>query len=173
MQKYKVWVLLSSLIVLSGGVVAQNKVVVIPFAGDDAQVAGSRYIASGGLNTGPANVTDIFGPIGPSFQFSKSKNDTVLEVFLNSRVSGGTFGSGTFGVLFELRVDGVASNIQNRGAVLVSNSTNFVSIMAVFENLSAGEYIIQTYARSPNGTSVGAFLDPGGWGGRIIGKETN
>ncbi len=129
------------------------------------------YYESGSLNSASYNLTSTYIPVGPTVSITKQSDDSVIEAYMNSRVSGGVF-TGANGVLLELRVDGVAGDVGNRGSVRVSGSSEFQSLFSAFEGLSAGSHTVQVYAKTNSGTSAGFLLDSGGWGGKIIVKET-
>ena len=132
----------------------------------------SNYADGGSLNTASITATDVFAQVGPSLPFTKEHDDTRIEVVLNSRVGGGTFAGGASGVRFELRVDGVPGSVGNDGSVRVSNAEEFLSIFSLFEGLGAGSHSASVWTRTNGGTSAGVVLDPAGWGGAIIVKET-
>ncbi len=132
----------------------------------------SIYTESGSLNSGSITATDTFNPVGPPLSFTKVYDDSNIEVFLNSNVSGGTFAGGTSGVRFEIRVDGNPGTLNNNGVIRTSNSSEFISIFDLFEDLGTGDHTAQIYVETNGGTSTGVLLDPGGWNGKIIVKET-
>lgn len=132
----------------------------------------SIYTESGSLNTSSITATSTFQPIGPSLEITKEYDDSKIEIFFNSNCAGGTFGAGTTGVRFAVRINGITGTYGNDGAISASNSEEFISIFDVFNNLDAGEHSVQIYVRTNGGSSTGVILDPGGWGGKIIAKET-
>ena len=132
---------------------------------------GTRYTQSSSLNISLKNVGTSFVSLGNFVTFTKQAASSNVEVMLNSRVRGGIF-AGASGVLFQVRIDGATANYDNEAAITASNTSDFVSINAIFTGLSAGTHTVSIWARTGSGTSNGVFLDPGGWGGRIIVKET-
>lgn len=130
-----------------------------------------NYFVSSDLNTF-VNLGDTFTKIGDYITFTKERDDTVVEVILNSRAGSGTFGGGATGVVFEVRVDGARPTLGNQAAITTSNTKDFISIFAVFDGLPAGQHVVSFWGFAPFGTSSGASLDPGNFGGRIIAKET-
>lgn len=129
------------------------------------------YRISGNLNTAPINATTTWTKIANFQSFTKSHANSSIEVMLNSRVLSGTFAGGATGVFFAVRIDDLETSLANLGAVTTNNSTEFISISAVFTGLSAASHTVSVWARTNIGTSTGVGLDPGGWGGRIIVKE--
>ena len=103
--------------------------------------------------------------------FTKLHDDSKIEVYLNSRATGGSF-NGNLGVRFAIRVDGNDATIRNWGAITTTNTIDFISIMAVFENLPAGNHTVSIWAQTPSGSTTGVLMDPGNWGGGMIVKET-
>ena len=136
--------------------------------GADGPTRFSSYTESGSLNNISMTATATFQPVGPEFEFTKEFDDSKIEIFFNSNCFGGTFSGGASGIQFEVRINGLAGNYGNSGAIGASNSEEFISIFDVFEGLEAGEHIVQIFTKTNVGTSAGVGLDPGGWGGRII-----
>ena len=132
----------------------------------------SIYTESGNLNISSITATNTFSPIGPPLNFTKIHDDSNIEVFLNSNVYGGIFVGTTLGVRFEIRIDGLPGNLNNDGVIRASDSSEFISIFDLFENLEIGDHTAQIYVRTNRDTSTNVLLDPGGWGGKIIAKET-
>jgi hypothetical protein len=110
--------------------------------------------------------------MGNIVTFTKVRDDSKIEVYFNSGVAGGTFASGATGARFQLRINGGTGQFDNNGVIKGSGNENFLSMMAVFTNLPAGTHTVSVWARTNSGTSTSAILDPGGWGGKIIVKET-
>ncbi|MBF8150864.1 hypothetical protein ITJ86_13205 [Winogradskyella sp. F6397] len=134
----------------------------------------SNYWKIDNLNTNNITATSTYQPIGPVLIINKEFSDSNIEVTLNSRVNGGVFSSPSVnGINFKIRIDGIETTLDNIGSIIDSNTIDFLSIFAVFEGLSVGSHTIQVYAStSPFGTSSNVGLDPGGWNGAIIAKET-
>ena len=130
------------------------------------------YTSFGSLNITSYNLTSTMTAVGGAYSFTKESDDTVLEIIMNSRVRSGVF-AGASGVRLELRVDGTAGDFGNDGSIRVSDTQEFMSLLSVFENLPAGNHTVQVYAQTNTGTSTGFSFDPGGWGGKIIVKETH
>jgi len=66
----------------------------------------------------------------------------------------------------------VATNMANEAAINSTSLVEFIGIFAVFQGLAAGNHTVSVWVRTNSGTSTGVLLDPGGYGGRIIAKET-
>lgn len=134
----------------------------------------SSYTSFGSLNTNSVSVTTTWTLLntGGTHSFTKANDGTMIEVYVNSRFRGGTF-SGATGIQFRVRIDGnIVYDIGNDGSIRSSNTDEFLSLIGVFENLSAGSHTVSIWARTNSGSSSGVLVDPGGWGGRIIVKET-
>lgn len=135
----------------------------------------SNYFQFGNLNQSSVDVSSSWTKLittSGTHSFTKSRGDTIIEVHVNSRFSGGTF-TGALGIHFQLRIDdNISPNFGNDGAILTSNTADFLSIYAVFQNLTAGPHTVSLWARTNAGYSSSVFLDPGGWGGKIIVKES-
>jgi hypothetical protein len=136
--------------------------------------AQSSYTQFGNLNQNSVNVTSawtkLITTVG-THTFTKSGGATKIEVYVNSRFRVGTI-SGN-GVRFQVRVDNtVMPTFDNQGSILTSNTSEFLSILAVFPNLHAGNHTVSIWAQAPSGSATSVTVDPGGWGGKIIVKET-
>ena len=69
--------------------------------------------------------------------------------------------------------DETEADFGNDGSILKPDFKEFISIFAVFEKLSAGKHTFSLWGKANKGGSVsGVLVDPGGWGRRIIVKET-
>ena len=134
----------------------------------------SRYTVFSNLNQSSVNVGASWTKLGTgAHSFNKYAADTKIEVRMNSRISVGTLSSESHGVRFEVRVDDIESTIQNQGSVVVSNSSEFVPIFAVFDGLAVGSHTVSVWAYAANeGSATDVGVDAGGWGGTIIVKET-
>jgi len=104
--------------------------------------------------------------------FMKSDGNTKIEVYVNSRFMVGKI-NGSGGVEFQVKVDNKMPTFGNQGSILKSNSSEFLSIFAVFQNIPAGNHTVSLWAQAPpSGSATSVLADPGGWGGMIIVKET-
>lgn len=133
----------------------------------------SSYTSFGHLNYGSVSVTTTWTALstGGPHSFTKANDGTMIEVYVNSRFRGGTF-SGASGISFTVRIDDtIEYDIGNEGSIISSGTEDFLSIIGVFQNLSAGSHTVSIYARANVGSSSGVVVDPGGFGGRIIVKE--
>jgi len=116
--------------------------------------------------------------MGNYLTFTKDAAGSAVEVHMHTRVFSGNFGGavpfgpGPGGVKFEVRIDDAASSIGNVATITSSGSIQFVSIFAVFQSLPAGTHTVSVWVSTNVGISIGALLDTGGWGGRIVVKET-
>jgi hypothetical protein len=135
----------------------------------------SRYVQFGDLNYAPTNIGSSWTRLrttATAHPFAKIGANTVLEVHVNSRFSVGAI-SGASGVRFQIRVDDRPPAVENQGSIRVSNSSDFLSIVAVFRNVPAGNHTVSLWGEAaPGGGATSVVVDPGGWGGRIIVKES-
>lgn len=144
---------------------------------DVSELAGreSSYRTFTGLNQGSVTVTTAWTQLNTtrgSHTFTKKSADSKIEVYVNSRFAGGSF-NGTNGVRFAPRVDGQQADFVTTGSIRTTNTTEFLSMIGIFENLAAGSHTVSIYAQTaPSGTSTGVLTDPGGWRGTILIKET-
>jgi hypothetical protein len=130
-----------------------------------------NYSQSGGLNNSSFNLTANMQPIGPVFNVQKLRPGTPLELELAGTVSA-TALSGSNGIRFELRANGLAPNFKIQGSLKTGDLSDSIVMKSVYTNLNPGTYHIQVYAQAaPSGTATGVILDPGGWGEAIIATE--
>jgi hypothetical protein len=135
--------------------------------------AQANYFQFGNLNQSSVNVTSTWTRLGTgTYSFTKSDNTSVLEVYVNSRFNVGTL-SGANGVRFQVRVDNVTPTFENQGSLQASSRSAFLSIFGVFRNIPAGNHSVSIWAQAaPSGSATSVVADPGGWGGKIIVKES-
>lgn len=139
----------------------------------EANDHGTRYWDRRGLNTRSINVGTSFSRIDNFRTFNKLHSTSNVEVLLHTRARAGTFAGGCSGVMFQVRIDNATPRWYNEAAITTSNGIDFISIFAVFTGLSAGNHTVSVWARcGPAGTSNGVSLDPGGWSGGFVVKET-
>jgi hypothetical protein len=62
--------------------------------------------------------------------------------------------------------------LNSEAAITSTGTIDFISIFDVFDGLEIGNHDVQVYVRTNAGTSSDVLLDPGGWGGKLIAKET-
>ena len=103
--------------------------------------------------------------------FTKKHADSKIEVIVNSRFKLDSYNDAT-GIFFAVNVDDKAADFENNGSIRSPAKEEFISIFAVYENLAAGSHTVSLWARANRGTISGVLTDPGGWGGKIIVKET-
>jgi hypothetical protein len=135
----------------------------------------SNYTKLGGMNQGSVNITATPTQLNiGSKSFTKSRSDTNIEVHVNSNFDGGTFSGGTTGVMFSVMIDGsINPTFGSSGSILVSNTIDFLSMYAVFQGLAAGPHTVSLWAQTNGGSSSSVGVDPGGFGGAIIVKESH
>jgi hypothetical protein len=136
----------------------------------------ANYVQFTNLNNGAVDVSSTWTKLNTtstSHSFMKNGDDTTIEVIVNSRFWGGTFGSGTNGIEFQVRIDDtILPDVGNYGSITATNTSQFLSIYGVFQGLPVGSHTVSLWAMTPyGGTSTSVDVDPGGWGGTIIVKE--
>jgi hypothetical protein len=130
-----------------------------------------HYTQSGSLNDTRYNLTATMQPVGPAFTVQKHKSGTPLELELAGTVSASAL-SGSNGIIFELRANGVAPDFKIQGSLKVGYLYDSIVMKSVYTHLHPGAYSIQVYAAAaPSGTATDVILDPGGWGEAIIATE--
>ena len=137
--------------------------------------AQSSYVEFGNLNNAAVTATTTWTELNTTpgaHTFTKSRDNTTIEVYLNSRLTVGDF-KGTNGVHFQVRVDKRTPDVGNLGSITKANTQEFESILAVFRRVPAGKHTVSVWAQAANaGSASSVSVDPGGWGGKLIVKET-
>lgn len=138
----------------------------------------SSYAQFGNLNNASVTVANTPTKLSTgTHTFTKLNAGSKVEITVNSR-----FGVGdiidSYGVIFEVRIDDAVVPLGNKASILQSNSTDFMSIHAVAENVAAGQHTVSIWAYAPTrtgataGSATNVVVDPGGWGGTIAVKES-
>ncbi|MCF7806021.1 MAG: hypothetical protein K9N46_15660 [Candidatus Marinimicrobia bacterium] len=135
----------------------------------------SRYFQFGGLNQAAVDVDTDWTKLvttADSHSFTKDGSTTNIEVTVNSQFRIGTLNAA--GVQFQVRIDDTTTpDYGNFGVVKIDSTGKSQSLFAVFQNLAPGTHTVSLWARTgPSGTAESVSVDPGGWGGKIIVKET-
>lgn len=157
MKYFKLFSLMSTMLVMNSQMFAQD-----------------TYFQSGNLNQSSVNVGSSWTKLGTgTHSFTKSQNDTEIEVYVNSRFSIGSLNAN--GVRFQVRIDDVDTpNYDNQGSILSANTSEFLSIFAVFQDIPAGSHTVSIWAIAvPSGSADNVIVDPGGWSGKMIVKVPN
>jgi hypothetical protein len=134
----------------------------------------SRYTQFGNLNNASVNVGAAWTKLNTTsttHTFNKLNGATKIEVYVNSRFRVGTI-AGANGVRFQVRVDNNMPTFGNQGSILTSNTSEFLSIFTVFQNIPVGSHTVSIWAQAPSGSATSVTVDPGGWEGKIVVKET-
>jgi len=151
-------------------------IIIALFMMNSQVLAQDTYIKFGSLNQSSITVGTDWVECGTgTHTFNKSTNESVVEVHLNSRVRAATMNAN--GVRFQIRIDGNTPIYGNQASLssMYNQTVDFVSIFAVFDNVSAGAHTVEVWARAAGGggTADGVLVDPGGWGGAIVVKLVN
>lgn len=137
----------------------------------------SNYWQFGGLNYARSTVTTTWTQLGiassPSLSFTKSVAASNIEVYVNSNFYAGVFAGGANGIAFQVGIDGIVGpTFGNTASILTTGATEFLSIYSIFQGLAAGPHTVSLWAETSAGSSTSVLVDPGGWGGAIIVKES-
>ncbi len=126
------------------------------------------------LNSGSVTVTTTPTKLNIGTRtFTKSRGDTNIEIFLNSRFDGGTFSGGASGIVFWVKIDDtIGASSDNHASIKTSDAQEFLSLYAVFQGLAAGSHTVSVWAQTNGGSSSDVFVDPGGYDGGIVVKES-
>ena len=137
--------------------------------------AQNSYFEFGGLNHSSTDVGSTWTKLntGDPHTFTKNQSDTDVEVYLNSWFFIGFLNAN--GARFMVRIDdAIDPDYDNEVSIKTSNTSEFMSIFAVFKNLPAGSHTVSIWAKAaPSGDVEDILVDQGGWGGRIIVKIIN
>ncbi len=135
----------------------------------------SNYFSAGSLNTLFKTANNGDSELDRYVTFTTDAVQSTIEVSLNTRAYSGIFSTAAPPatiIYFEVRLDGQVTPLSNKAAITASNSTEFISIFAVFKNVPLGPHNVSVWIKTDNGTADGVMLDPGGLGGNMIVKET-
>ena len=158
-------------VTISDGTQGDGKIFVSNANGLGSWRSSPAPILFGNLNVGSVNLSTAFSTLSAgTLTFTKQYPNTQVEIYFNSIVYSGVF-SGASNVQYEIWVDGSVSTISNPHFTKTSGAEDRVIMEAVFQGLSAGSHTISIVAKTNSGTSSGAMIDPGGFGGRLIVKE--
>jgi hypothetical protein len=158
---------------ISSSTPGAGKVLTSDASGNASWQAVGATQTKAGLNNGNVTVSSTATQLNiGTMTYTKLQSNTELVVELNSRVSSGTFAGGATNIGYELRVDGNATSDGNRYHIFSSGSTEFVTLKSVFKSLAVGSHTIGLYALTNTGTSTNVSVDPGGYTGRLMVKET-
>lgn len=105
------------------------------------------------------SVTATYQKIGDMGTFSKVTAGTFLKLTLQTNVYVTTL-VGATGVVFELRVDDLPSNVGNATALIKTAGTNdAISITGAFTGLTAGTHTLSLWVKAIGGTATDAGWD--------------
>lgn len=134
----------------------------------------SYYNEFGSLNQSHVTVSSVWTKLNTGEHiFTKEDEGTKIEVYVNARFRAGNFSDDASLIRFQVRIDDdILYDFGNDGSIITDNSYEFLSILNVFQNLTAGQHIVSLWARTDGGISENVIVDPYGVGGKIIVKET-
>ena len=108
-----------------------------------------------------ATATTTYQKIGDMGTFTKNIANSFIELNLQTNLYVGSF-TGTTGVIFELRVDGVATSFGRATALLRTTGTyEPITIIGAFSGLSAGSHTVSLWAKSIFNTATNIMWDNG------------
>lgn len=127
----------------------------------DASTKVTAFQPTGCQSLNAANGT--FQKIGNMGTFSKTAVGTWVELNVQTNIYVGSFGSGTNGMVYELRIDDVPTAIGKATALSRSaGSFDPVMFIGVFNGLSAGSHTVSLWARATNnGSATNVMWDAG------------
>ncbi len=140
-----------------------------------AGVHSSNYTEFVSLNKGDVTVSTNWTKLktaNTTHSFTKNFADSKIEVYVNSRMKL-DFYLNASGLRIKVIVDAATEpDFGNFGSIRSPQTDEFLSIYTVFENLNAGTHTISLWGKANSGSVTGVGVDPGGWGGKIMIKET-
>jgi hypothetical protein len=133
----------------------------------------SYYRTIAGLNSQSVTVSNEWTNLydGIPIYFTKYYGNTNLEITASSTFYGGSF-DGASAIQFQIRVDDVPYLYGNLGVIKNTTSNDFLTLNGIFQSLSVGSHVVSIWAKTDAGNSIDVIVDPGGWGGAMIIKET-
>ena len=155
------------------GTQGNGKVLVSDASGKGSWKTSPSAVFFGNLNNIPV-ISNISGiQLGTGIMnFTKIYLNTEIHIDLYSRAYSGIFSGGASNIKFEIRVDGLTTLISTIHYIFAANTTEYISLKAVFPSLSIGSHSVSIWATTDAGTATNVLLDSGGFGGKVILKET-
>ena len=158
---------------IADGTQGVGKVLTSDAAGNASWKSSPAAIAFGSLNMSSVLVGTSPTTLGTSSMvFTKQYAATEVEVMLYSNGYSGSFAGGATYVYFEIYIDGAPGTAGTRHNFFGTNTSNYISLKSYFSGLPAGSHTVSIIAVTDAGTSSGALLDSGGYGGKLLVKET-
>src|SRR5690606_2181305 len=108
------------------------------------------------------SATSSFQKLADLGTFTKQEASTLIELDYQTNFQATMTGSG--GVVFQLRIDGVATTIGKAGLLLrtAQSGTSIPGIIhGIFSGLSTGSHTVSIWAREVNSTATNIYIDPG------------
>jgi len=133
----------------------------------------TNYTSFENLAFGIVTVTSSWTKLNMrKISFVKQHDGSNIEIFLGSRAKSGFFDKGVNWIRYQLRVNGVEADHSNIHMIFQTNTIEYANLMAVYESLPAGTHTVEVWARTNGFSSSEVQMDPGGYAGSIIVKET-
>lgn len=135
-----------------------------------AEKGGSQTIVSAFQPTGCqalASVTDVYQKIANMGTFNKTTATSFIELNVQTNLYVAGF-TGAAGVVYELRVDDIASTNGNATALQrVAATSSLANITGIFSSLSTGSHAVSLWAKTtnPGTTASNAMWDAGCFNG--------
>lgn len=165
---------ISGQVTIADGSQGDGKILVSNATGNATWRSSPAAIAFGGFNNTPVIVTSAATQMGtPLMPFTKQFVNSEIQLDLHSLATSGTFAGGATYISYELRIDGNTSAVSTIHYIFTTNTTEYIDLKAVFQGLSAGAHTVSVWAKTNLGNTSSIYLDPGGWGGKLILKEIN
>jgi len=113
-----------------------------------------------------ASVTATYQKIGDMGAFTTTAVGTMVELNVQTNLYIATMAIGTYGAIYELRVDGVPTSFGNATALLRTAGTfDPITITGIFSGLVVGSHTVSLWAKVTNsGTGTNAMWDAGCFG---------
>jgi len=117
-------------------------------------------------------VTNTFINIGTLYTFTKTEDDSVVEVqfdgYLKAVITAGS------GAAFQIRIDdNPASSLIYMPIKGTGTLEAYRSQSLIFPSLNTGTHTVSMWARCVSGTCSSVTVNSGGWGGSLLIKELN
>jgi hypothetical protein len=159
-------------VTIADGSQGDGKMLVTNASGNATWRTSPAAIVFGSLNNTPVSVTSAGVQMGTSaMPFTKQFALSEIHLDLHTLATSGTFAGGATNISYELRIDGNPTTITTQHYIFTNNSTEYIDLKAVFQGLSVGAHTVSIWAKTNAGSTNPIYVDPGGWGGKIILKE--
>ncbi len=158
---------------IADGSQADGRILVSSSTGKGKWESSPAPAVYGSLNQSAVSVGSSPVALGiGTITYNKVHANTKLEINVYSRATSGSYFLFPFSWMrFEIYVDGSASAYSTEHVIMGANVTEYITLKSIFTGLSTGTHTITIRANTDGNTANTVYMDPGGYGGKIIVQE--